>query len=305
MSEAVLVPHAHDLLWVTGPDAVSFLDGQLSQDVAAMARGSVARSFLLEPRGKVVAVLWLLRDEERVGIMCDPGMGATVAQSLERFRIRVKAEITQAPGPVAGVWGHGAPQVVEAAGLPAPEGWADEPVVAALHVGGLFRFAVAGVEPAVLASAGAEEASDETATALRIEAGEPAVPVDVDGSVIPQESGLVAEAVSFTKGCFLGQELVARIDSRGRVNRHLQGLVLAGDEAPPSGAAIERDGDAVGRVGSSARSVELGGPVALALVRREIAPGEAVVVRWEGREVRAMVRELPLRDFAGEGPPVS
>jgi len=296
----ILVPHAHDLVRITGADAVSFLDGQVSQDVVAMAPGSVARSFLLEPRGKVVALLWLLRGEEDVLALCDPGVGETVAAALRRFLFRVDATVEAAPEPVSGVWGSGAAEVMSDSGRHPAAAWGKvgDALAADVSAGGLERWAMAGADAAALLAAGARPAAAGEAAALRIEAGEPVVPLDVDDSVIPQESGLVADAVSFTKGCFLGQELVARIDSRGRVNRHLRGLVIAGDVVPPRGAALESGGEAVGAVGSAAASEALGRPVALALVRREVAPGDRIVVRWDGQTAEAEVRELPLRDFS-------
>ena len=299
MSRPIVVAHAHDMVRIAGSEAVAFLDGQVSQDVAAMAPGTVARSFLLEPRGKVVALLWLLRGDRDVLALCDPGMGERVGEALQRFLFRVDATVDVAPTPVRGVWGSGAAGVLAAAEVLPGSAWGDVggAVAADVSVAGLERWAVAGCDVEALLSAGGRVATEE-ATAWRIEAGEPVVPADVDGSVIPQESGLVAEAVSFTKGCFLGQELVARIDSRGRVNRHLRGLVFDGDAVPPSGAAVEAGGEQVGSLGSVAASEALGAPVALALVRREVAPGDRVVVRWDAHAAEAEVRELPLRDFS-------
>jgi folate-binding protein YgfZ len=109
----------------------------------------------------------------------------------------------------------------------------------------------------------------------RIRSGEPIMGRDVDDSTIPQETGLVQEAVSFTKGCFLGQELVARIDSRGRVNRHLRRISLP-DHVVPSGATVVADGVEVGTVGSVAATTD--GSEALALLRREVEPGASVLV---------------------------
>jgi folate-binding Fe-S cluster repair protein YgfZ len=83
----------HELTWVVGPDAVAFLDGQISQDVASMHRGEVKRSFLLEPRGKLQALLWVLRDDERVGMITWAGAGEALRSGLERFRFRVDAEL--------------------------------------------------------------------------------------------------------------------------------------------------------------------------------------------------------------------
>ena len=105
--------------------------------------------------------------------------------------------------------------------------------------------------------------------------------------------------MSFTKGCYTGQELVARVDSRGgNVPRHLRGLVIAGDAVPPVGSELVADpggaAKVVGTITSSARSPELG-PIALAFVHRTVEPPADVLVRWDGGEAQAQVRELPLR----------
>ncbi len=118
---------------------------------------------------------------------------------------------------------------------------------------------------------------------FRIEAGEPLVGVDVTDATIPQETGLVGETISFEKGCFLGQELVARLDSRGgRVNHHLRILRFDGS-APETGKAVIKDGEQVGSMTSSA------GEVGLGLLRRGVEPGESVTVE----ERRALVEAVP------------
>ena len=284
-----------ELLWVTGPDAVSFLDGQLSQDIEGLTPGSVARSFLLEPRGKLRALLWVLRGDERVGLVTDAGVADVAAEQLERFRFRVSAVITREERPTALVWGRGAAGVLAAAGYAVTDGWSDDGRVLVAAVGiGTPRYLVAG--DAGLEDAGARPIGSIAETAVRIEAGEPVMGVDVDESTIPQETGLVPAAVSFTKGCYLGQELVARIDSRGHVNRHLRGVVVRDTVLPPSGAEIVAGGEAVGAVSSVGESLRLRAPVALALVRREIEPGAEVEIRWPGGSAAAEVRALPLVD---------
>jgi folate-binding protein YgfZ len=124
---------------------------------------------------------------------------------------------------------------------------------------------------------------------LRIEHGRPRYGVDLDDSVIPQEAGLNERAVSFTKGCYVGQETVARLHYRGKPNRQLRGLRLS---APvQSGEELELEGRVVGRIASVAQSPRFG-PIALALVRREAPPG---VMASVGDAVTAEVTELPFR----------
>jgi len=142
---------------------------------------------------------------------------------------------------------------------------------------------------------------DASAEVVRIESGVPKAGAELVDDVIPAELGqwLIDASVSFTKGCYTGQELVARVDSRGgNVPRHLRGLVIEGDVVPPVGAEIVVDpsGQAkvVGAVTSSVRSPELG-PIALAFVHRTVEPPAEVVLRWDGGEASAHVRDLPLR----------
>jgi folate-binding protein YgfZ len=135
---------------------------------------------------------------------------------------------------------------------------------------------------------GAIAVSEQAAECLRVEHGRPRYGVDIDESTIPQEAGLNERAVSFTKGCYVGQETVARLHYRGKPNRHLRGLRLSAPVA--TGDELRLGERSVGHVGSVALSPALG-PIALALVRREAAPGDTVAVGDAG--VGAQVVELP------------
>jgi folate-binding protein YgfZ len=296
---AGLVRPGADLVWVRGPDAVSFLDGLLSQDIAGMAEGSIGRSFLLEPRGKLVELLWVLRGNDEVGLLAGPGRGPHLEGALQRFKFRVDA-VLEAGGASAEVWGQGAAKALAQAALPIPDGWArvGDNLVAAVPMAGLPRYVVNRSGEADLESAGARPAGRIAATTVRIEAGEPLMGVDVDEKTIPQETGLTAASVSFTKGCYLGQELVARIDSRGRVNRHLRGLTLSDNVIPPEGAAVFAGDLEAGAITSVGESLTMRAPVALAILRREAEPDMTVEIRWDGGAATAIVREVPLDDFA-------
>ena len=296
-TSAAVVGPVHDLIWAVGPDAISFLDGQISQDVAGIAVGGVARSLVLEPRGKLTALVWLLRGDGRVGLLCDAGTGSNVLEALERFRFRVDCELRLDDGPVLGVWGPRAASITAAPDV----GWSEtgRVLVARIDVGGLDRVALVGRTVDDLVAEGGVRCGSLAATAIRVEAGEPVVGRDVDERTIPHETGLVPESVSFTKGCYLGQELVARIDSRGHVNRHLRGIAMLDSVVPPEGAAIV-DGDTqVGVLTSVAESLTVMAPVGLSLLRREVEPGADVRVTWDGGSARARVLRLPLDDFSG------
>ena len=153
---------------------------------------------------------------------------------------------------------------------------------------GVDVFAPAGAKAAVAAALAVPEVDEATAEIVRIERGRPRYGIELDDGVIPQEAGINERAVSFTKGCYVGQETVARLHYRGKPNRHLRGLRLSG---PASTGDVLRLGEKeVGRLASVALS-PVHGPIALALVRREAAPGATLSVA-EG-DVTADVVALP------------
>ena len=128
----------------------------------------------------------------------------------------------------------------------------------------------------------------------RVEAGRPEWGLDIDDTTIPQEANFdELDAISYTKGCYIGQEVVARVHFRGHVNRHLRGLRVASSEGPPAGAQlIDDSGNHVGDVRSSVSSPRLGG-LAIGMVRREVTPGMSLNAKWEGGEQRVDVTQLP------------
>ena len=141
---------------------------------------------------------------------------------------------------------------------------------------------------AALTARGAEPATEDDAEVTRVERGRPRFGVELDDSVIPQEAGLNDRAVSFTKGCYVGQETVARLFYRGKPNRHLRGLKLSAPVAP--GAELKLGAKAVGRLGSCVESPRHG-TIGLAIVRREAEPGATLAVGEDG--TTAELVELP------------
>ena len=273
-----------DVLLVAGPDAERFLQGQLSQDVAALGTGESSLSFLLQPQGKVDALLRVTRTGDDSFLLdTDGGFGEAVATRLQRFMLRVKLEITPVPWRCLAVRG---PDAHARTPAPAPPGHrlaADWP--------GLPGVDLLGPDPVV--PEGVPACDPAAFEVVRIEAGIPRMGPEMGEQTIPAETGLVDRSVSFTKGCSTGQELVARIDSRGgNVPRRLRGVRLAGDGQPPAGAVLEHDGKEVGRLTSVARAPA--GAVALAYVRREVEPPVDATVRWEGGQAEARVEPLPL-----------
>lgn len=298
-SDVLAAPDIHDVVWVRGPDTIRFLDGLISQDVAGMAEGDVAHSFLLAPNGKLRAPLVVWRGTDEVALVTSRGTGQTVAGDLTRFKIRVDVDIEVETRPVITLVGEGAGAVIAASGLAAPDDdrWSRGDVsvgIVPFARGGPERLVVVGGDIEELAGAGARPVSSDHLETLRIERGEPLFGRDVDEGTIPQEMGDVQHAVSFTKGCYLGQELVARIDSRGHVNRHLRAVVLADGALPPTGAELRAVDKVVGNLTSVSRSDRLGTAIGMALVRREVGPGDVVEVTWDGGSLAGEIRELPL-----------
>ena len=267
---AWLAPEAADLVWFRGTDALRFLDDLLSQDLAGMAPGEVGRSLLLSPRGKLNHMLWVLRGEEELGLVTDPGRGEDLATTLGRYRIRVDVDVEPSSEPA---W-----VVMESDEGPDPGSWLrrGSGLESDISWPGVRRTLVIGPRP------GVGEGSMDQYEALRIAAGEPRWGVDVDEGTIPQEAGLEEVAVDFTKGCYLGQELVARIDSRGHVNRLLRILEFPGG-VPAAGSPIVAVDREVGTLTSVA------GHLGLAMVRREVGEGDEVTVG----DSRAVVRPIP------------
>jgi len=273
---------------VTGADAVTFLDGLLSQSITGIPIGGTARSLLLAPNGKLRATLFVLRGEERVGLVCDHGLGDVVAGDLRRFKIRVDVEMSIERRTIWEVWGNRAVELVD--DVPAVGTWAESDDMICFRMPfrrvGTERVVVVGARPA-----GEAAGSDELET-FRIAAGEPVMGIDMDDKTIPQEAVDVTVEVDFAKGCYLGQELVARIDSRGHVNRHLSGVELTGEDAPEPGTVVLVDDKVVGTVTSSVRVPGRGAVIALAMLRAEVGPGTAVAVSGAGGQVVALPMSL-------------
>ncbi len=293
---AGLIPGRYDVVRVVGGDAVGFLQDILSQEIAGLDRGEVARSFLLQPQGKLVALLWVLRGDEEVILLADPGYGGATSDQLRRFLIRVDATVDQDGEPAGALVGPSAAQALRHGGLPMPDrGWQRDGniIVARLSpAGSSDRFAIIGAHADM---SGLPMVGEVAATALRVEAGEPMMGIDVDERTIPQETGLVAESVAFDKGCYLGQELVARIDSRGHVNRRLVAVQVLTNVMPPAGSEVVAGDDrVVGHLTSPAESLALRSPIGLCLLRREVEIGSSVQLRWPGGTAPARVLEVPV-----------
>jgi folate-binding protein YgfZ len=305
-------------LALSGPDAKSFLAGQVTNDTEGLEPGAGCYAAFLTHKGKMLGDLRILdvgpTEDEAPGAPTDAradGSGEELLLDTERvalqalfdmirrFKIGYDLELhkrTVERGLLSLIGPHAAP-VVDVEGLPDTE-HANTQVeidgVAALavrtDVGMDLICDAADTERliAALCERGAAPVSEEAAEIVRVEHGRPRYGVDMDENTIPQEAGLNERAVSFTKGCYVGQETVARLYYRGKPNRQLRGLRLSAP-APP-GSELRLGEKAVGRLTSSVVSPTLG-PIGLGLVRREAQIGASLAV-GDG-QVSATVVELP------------
>jgi tRNA-modifying protein YgfZ len=254
-----------DVIRIAGPDAISYLQGQMSQDVVGLAVGASAFTFLLEPQGKVSAWGRITRITDGAIIFdVDRGFADVAIARLTRFKLRTKADIERLDWPVVAVRG---------------DVWTNtsgEPVIAAFDWPGFEGVDLMGDD--VEAPHGVPIGDRADYERQRIEAGVPALGHELDGDTIPAEAGAVVieKSVSFTKGCYTGQELVARVDSRGSNTPRRLRLVRIDVGVPEAGSEVLVDDKVVGRLTSVAASE--GGAVALAYVQRAVVPPVAAVV---------------------------
>lgn len=263
------------VVWVEGPDAEGFLQGLLSNDVAALAPGGACAALVLDAKGHVVVELRAHRDApDAFTLLAEPAAAATLVGLLERYHFSEDLEIL-GPEPVG---------VVTLAGVAPPAG----AVVVPGPLPATWDLVTDDPEGSITA-AGATEAPPEALEMARVAAGVPRVGVDTGPATLVQEVGLEESAVSFSKGCYLGQETVARLQFRGHANRRLRGLSLE-EPAPAPGTPVRLDGREVGLLSSVAATPDLGA-IGLAVVRREVEDGAVVDVGGSA----ARVVPLPFR----------
>jgi len=296
---------------VTGRDRQAFLQGMLSNEIKGLSPGQGTAAAFLDAHGKVMALLHVYVLEDRLLLELPPGLTEKTLQLLDKFLISEKAHFEAADESfsVLGVEGPGAAVVlsplagraldlvpdqhveVSIAGAPVrvirrsdTGGRGFHCWTMAFHGAALWR---------ALVEAGARPVGAEALNVLRVEAGIPWYGHDVDETVILPETRL-EHLVSYNKGCYIGQEVVARVKYRGHVNRALSGLVLDGDRVPASGAKVLAEAKEIGWITSAVRSIALGQPIALGYLRREhFAPGAAVTIQDDGTSIPARVAELP------------
>lgn len=277
------------VITISGPDRKTFLHGMVTNEVNTLAPGQSNYALMLNAKGKILADLWVYMREDDICLVVRDSLGDVAAATLNKFLIMEDAEITdrtqdhsvltvQGPNAEACVSGMDCIKIsASLTGLPGfllvcPKDEAKSVNDAVLHSGASV------VEPEVLES-------------MRIDAGVPIVGRELNDSVIPQEAGL-HHAISFEKGCYIGQEVVARLHFRGHVNRELTRFILECDEAPDEVAVIHHDGKEVGKITSACRNIDENQIVGLGYLRSALRKaGEKYAAKIGDEEFFVFVRE--------------
>ncbi len=308
-------PHRATIL-ITGADRRDFLNRMLTQELKDLHAGDVYRSFWLNRRGRIIADLLLAELGDRLLLDLDVHSAQEAVASLKEFVVVEDVEISDAGDTLHHVAVHGpqAPEVIAAAtGTPSlPDARACELLIGGVQVVAIRvnQTGVAGFE--LIMPRGEAEAvweallvaGDATGPArrvrpvgwhafniARIEAGTPLFNIDFGSQNLPHETGVIKDRVSFTKGCYLGQEIVARTENLGRPKQQLVGLRPVRDLLPEAGTEVLADGKPVGVVTSSTLSPMLGSaPIAFAMVKTgHNALGSTVQLEAEGEQTEAVV----------------
>lgn len=300
--EAGYLPRLRAALIVRGPDAPEYLQGQLTNDVEGLEREMGCYAALLDRKGHLQADMRLLRlENDELWLDLEPGPAPAVLKHLRTYSIGrdVEVEDVSERWAITSLIGPRAGQLAAFEGL-GPEHaqrsreWDGTDVLAVATDLGIDL--ITGAEAAaalveLLDEAGAVEVSEAAAEIVRVESGRPRFGLDMGPESMPAEAGITERAVDFEKGCYIGQEPVARLHYRGRPNRTLRGLRLSAPAEP--GDPLVLGEKEVGRVGTACLSPALGA-IALAIIRREAAGGDQVAVGEAG--VTAEVVSLPFVD---------
>lgn len=271
---------------LAGRDRASFLHNMCTNDIKRLAPGSGCEAMLTDARGHVLQCVFVLASEESLLLNASPGQAERLIAHLDRYIIREDVQLIDrtadcgellVAGPRAAALlgealGGGVP--TEMLASRAMEIGEASVVVARMPWSARGAWSLLGARAPLeqlwlrFNAAGAPPCGSEAFDALRIEAGVPIYGHDITDKTLPQELARDAQAISFTKGCYIGQETVARIDALGHVNRTLAGVRFSGAEVPSPGDELSREGQAVGQVTSACFSPTLNAPLALAWLRR-------------------------------------
>ena len=275
---------------VRGRDRARLLHNLTSNEVKKMEPGSACYAFLLSPQGRIQADLYLLCFADYFLIDTETELREKIHQHIKRYIIADQVELEDVTANIAsiGLEGPGAAAVLGQIGAPSPADYAHA-AWGEFTIAGITATGQPGVRiycpvadyaeiSARLQTAGAQSASAVDARVVRIENGKPRYGEDIFEKTLPQETQQM-HAVSFTKGCYLGQEIVERIRAQGHVNKKLVRLEITGTEPPPVGAKPAANGVDAGEITSAVYSPQSGMIEALAYMRTQFAaPGTEVLV---------------------------
>ena len=294
---------------MSGSDRASYLQGLLTNDIVALKAGQGCYAAYLTAQGRMIADLYVYEIGDLILLTMAARVKDTVLAKLDQFIFSEDVQLGDVTGSFAqiGIVGPEAADVVArlVAGtslealtaLPEHGNVRASAIVTRVTDAGASGFDVyveraqAPAFMAAAAAAGVVRLDDETAEALRIESGIPRFGLDLDEQTIPLEAGIEGRAISFTKGCYVGQEIIIRVMHRGhgRVARRLVGFVLSGDQAPASGAVVRAADREVGHVTSGTWSPLLSRPIALGYIHHDfVEPGTSVTVAGTAAEVVAL-----------------
>ena len=313
------------LLECRGADRADFLQRLLTNDIASLAPGTGCRAALLTPAAKVLADLLVLAEAETHWLLCDLPQAEVLAGTLERYRFAERVTLTfhERRLAVLALEGPRTLELVAAVSGSAPAlGRTGDHAMAAVEgipvrlirrslAGGIGVWGVLDAErlEELWAFLRRQErpwdlrpVGWEALNAARLEAGEPWFGVDLDDTTLLSETGLEMALASQTKGCYVGQEIVARMQTYGSASKRLMGLALEGNTAAEPGDRIVKDGADAGWVTSAARSSALGRPIAMGYVKRgTYEPGTAVEILRGPDRLRATVAARPIVSPASSG----
>jgi tRNA-modifying protein YgfZ len=253
-------------LRVTGPDRIRFLNGQLTNDIANLKPGASAYTCALSAKGKLCGDLFVTPLEDALLLDYEPALRDSMPARLEKYLIADEVELEDVTEQFA---------LFHVAGIVLPDAILPEGTVTTSN-----RFAVDGKDlllPAILKNVvpklvNETPLTDSKLEEFRIEQGIPRWGTELSEEVIPNEAGLDERAISYTKGCYLGQEIISRIKSLGHVNRHLRGVrLINGSDLEPGDKLVPEDGKPIGTVTSACMSERVGGWIGLAYLRRRLA----------------------------------
>jgi len=283
---------------LTGADRQSFLHNMCTNEIQKLSAGEGCEAFLIDVKGKIVAHVWVILQEDVLTLLAVPGQAEPIINHLDRYIIREDVQL--ADRSQAEAWtvlaGEQADAVLNNSRTELITPWQNAPYRIGEVDCRLVRFPLPGRSAFLIATsveqvadfhkqldtAGAIACGQQAWDSLRVETGWPLFEVDFDTSNLPQEVSRDSQAISFTKGCYLGQETIARIDALGHVNKQIVTLKFAEGVAPEVGTTITNQGQQVGVATTVGKSPRSGATLAFGMVRRGSSDVGAMLDSEEG-----------------------